>query len=446
MQLPADPSSWGRHGWWLLVLLLVGCSRTPTLDDTYGRRRGTAGPSVNGTRVLADMFEQAGHRVSSWQRLSPKLDHDQVIVWFPDDMRPPGDEQRAYFEQWLMRQPGRTLVYVGRDYDAAIDYWRHMLSGAPADQATELRRRLALAQADQAVRRSGLPARQECAWFAWRHDRPLVRAGRLTGVWGRGLDASRAAVRLHTRLEPPGEGHGGASRAVKAGSPEPAVEEIDLFDDDQPDAEVLLGCEHGPLVIRLVSPYWHQSQLIIVANGSFLLNLPLVAHEHRKLAGRLINACGPAGRVVFLESQDGGPPLSDSDNPYPTGLEAFTVWPVNVVLLHLTALGLLVCFAMFPIFGRPRQLSAGAVSDFGKHVDALGQMLERTGDRAYAQQRLAFYHQLTRREAGPAVPAGTRSAPPAAAGGDSGLPGAEANRKQPPFPTEGGHSESPSVA
>ncbi len=34
-----------------------------------------------------------------------------------------------------------------------------------------------------------------------------------------------------------------------------------------------------------------------MANGSFLLNLPLVNHEHRKLAGKLIDAVGPPGKT-----------------------------------------------------------------------------------------------------------------------------------------------------
>ena len=76
----------------------------------------------------------------------------------------------------------------------------------------------------------------------------------------------------------------------------------------------------------LVSREWFdESQLIVVANGSFLLNLPLVNHEHRKLAGKLIDAVGPPGQtVVFLESFAGGPPISDDPSGgMPTGAEIF---------------------------------------------------------------------------------------------------------------------------
>ncbi len=64
--------------------------------------------------------------------------------------------------------------------------------------------------------------------------------------------------------------------------------------------EALLDSDEGLILGRLDIG---QSQLLVVANGSFLLNAMLVNHEHRKLAGKLVDAIGPGGRdVVFLES------------------------------------------------------------------------------------------------------------------------------------------------
>ncbi len=146
---------------------------------------------------------------------------------------------------------------------------------------------------------------------------------------------------------------------------------------------------------RFWRSYWDDSQILVVANGSWLLNLPLVEHEHRRLAGRLIDSCGPPGRVCFLESGPGGPRISESDKNLPLLVRAFTVWPLSVVLLHLTLVGILFCFCVFPIFGRPRNLPVETVSDFGKHVAAVGELLERRADAEHAQQRIQQYHQLT---------------------------------------------------
>ncbi len=83
----------------MVALLLVGCSKTTSIDDTYGRRRAAdGGNSVNGTRVLARMFEEAGNRVSTARRLSDRLDDADVIVWAPDDFEPPTVEQREFLE------------------------------------------------------------------------------------------------------------------------------------------------------------------------------------------------------------------------------------------------------------------------------------------------------------------------------------------------------------
>jgi hypothetical protein len=137
------------------------------------------------------------------------------------------------------------------------------------------------------------------------------------------------------------------------------------------------------------------NQLIVITNGSFLLNLQLVNHEHRKLAAHLIDELPESARVVFLESGPGGPPIRDAEpapRP-PNGLEVFAIWPLGAVLLHVAALGLVFCFAKLPIFGVPRDPREVSLSDFGKHISAFGELLHLTRDRSYAQARLDHYHQ-----------------------------------------------------
>ena len=125
--------------------------------------------------------------------------------------------------------------------------------------------------------------------------------------------------------------------------------------------------------------------------------------EHRKLAGRLITACGEPRKVAFLESGPGGPPILEEEpgTGLPTGLEALIIWPIGCILMHFAVVGILYCFAGFPIFGRPQKLPADSVADFGKHIDALGELLQRTGDPGYASERLAHYQQTVRGETAP---------------------------------------------
>jgi hypothetical protein len=71
-------------------------------------------------------------------------------------------------------------------------------------------------------------------------------------------------------------------------------------------------------------------------------------------------------------------------------------------------LGFLACVALFPVFGHPRELSSQSSTDFGQHVEALGELLEQTGDRAYAEQRLRTYHEHVRRDSGSAPTKATK--------------------------------------
>jgi len=395
-----------------LALLCVGIGCTPTdVASTYGKRRGSeGGPSVNGTAVLAGMFEEAGHRVSSWSRLSPKLEECQTIVWFPDDFAPPTVEQRDFLEWWLSRNTGRTVVYVGRDFDAASVYWRQVLPGAPPEQKLEVMRREATARAAHDAARNRMPDADLAEWFTVHRDEPYRKVDSLTGPWSAQVDAAKTDIELAGRLELPSEP-----------DIELWVNRADNYWDGRPVFTPLLESGNDAIVYSVSFDEWSDSKIIVVNNGSFLLNLPLVNHEHRKLASHLVSDCGE-GRVVFLESGWGGPTVYDEEpgTKFPTGFEVFTVWPLGFIVMHLTVLGILCCIAIFPIFGKPKTAPGSASSritsasgiagsevaatvvraDFGKHIDALGELLELTEDRQYARERVSYYHEHVSRDSG----------------------------------------------
>ena len=353
----------------LVVLLLSGCSSD--LDTAYGQRQGFgASKSVNGTAVLSELFQQAGHRVFSWSVLSPCLETQaDCIVWFPNDFEPPTKEVRKWLEKWLGARAGRTLIYVGRDFDAARWYWKRVLPSAPPEQKTLLQERLTEAeqafefrrQSKSKTEKAEKPKRGE--WFAI-DDRAKPRqvhtldAG---SIWRRGIDASRLEIELNSRMILPKW------------------------------TKTLLASNSDAIVGR---EEIGKGQLILVANGSFLLNLPLVNHEHRKLAGKLIDMVGPAGKtVVFLESYAGGPLIRDADPAAndSSGLEIFNSWPTNWILLHLAVLGIVFCFSRWPIFGLAHEKPSVSEADFGRHIDALAEMLERSHDTSYAMERVVNF-------------------------------------------------------
>ena len=268
----------------LALLFIVGCGSSTDVNVMYGRRRGGGARSVNGTAVLSEMFQQAGFRVSSWRRLSPKLQNDQVIVWVPDHFEAPPDDVVEYLESWLSTEPGRTLVYVARDYTAATDFWQQVMDTAPPEQKIEIRRKLAQIESDHIAAKNRAFAQDDkamqCEWFSLEDDvRRELTGDALKGPWSDGIDSDRINIKLLTN--------------VKLPTPE-----------DQPslDVRTLLESSQGVVAAELSRSYWRGSKIIVVANGSWLLNLPLVNAEHRVLASMLIDECGSPSRVCFLES------------------------------------------------------------------------------------------------------------------------------------------------
>ena len=374
----------------LAVLACAGCENG--IDTHYGRRSGMiGGDSVNGTAVLARMFEAAGHRVKTATRLSPRLyETADCIVWVPDDFTPPKPDVRAWFAGWWRHGSERTLIYIGRDFDAAPLYWKSVKKSAAADDLPEIERRVAMNEERFLTARGGMPEDEDCDWFVCRGKRQHRTVTTLEGAanWVTDVDAKRLEIELNGRLVPP---HG-----------------ADVLLESQGDVLVsrqYMGDANEWVFKFLEDPSAKPTggSFILVANGSFLLNLPLVNHEHRKLAGRLIQEIGSKPReVVFLESGPGGPPVWETEpvEHSPTGLQILAVWPFNAVFLQLGALGLIFCYSRLPIFGRPRPLAAGQLADFGRHVAALASLLGRTRDAKFAAERVAHYQEVVRREPG----------------------------------------------
>lgn len=362
---PHHHPRWPLAGVLLAAGLLVGCEAP--VETSYGRRSQIlGGQSVNGTSVLAHMFQQAGHKVHSWSVLSPAVHRADVVVWFPDRFRTPRPEARQWLNRWLSKVGGRRkLIFVGRDYDAAAPYWSRVRVLARDEyQKDFISDRLLDAEQAFRSRWSRLPDSESGGWFSLRRFDDEQSVETLAGPWADHIEPERADLRLRSEMDPAGE------------------------------VETLLESDGRTIICRRSVG---DGQLLLVANGSFLLNLALINHEHRKLAGRLIDAVGPAGQnVLFLESGPDGVEIHTEDPGVrmKTGLEIFSVWPINYVVLHLAVFGAAYCFSRFPLFGRPRDPPQPETITFGSHIDALGELLRKSQDYDYAHQAMSRYRKL----------------------------------------------------
>ena len=104
----------------LVVVLAAGCDRNP--ETRYGTVRGE---SLNGVSAFVQMLRDAGHSTATRRTLAERMvgRHDVAVV-FAAGFGPPEDDARELLGRFLAADGEQTVVYVVRDSDAAIDYWR----------------------------------------------------------------------------------------------------------------------------------------------------------------------------------------------------------------------------------------------------------------------------------------------------------------------------------
>jgi hypothetical protein len=350
------------------------------VDSGYGRRRGSDYiESVNGTGALMEMFRVRGHSVSTWNRLSPRIDDFDTIVWMPDDFHAPAPDAVDRLERWLDEGYNRTLIYVGRDFDAELRYWELMRATASAEDCPSIDRRIALARLELARRRSEVSGIQTCDWFDLDYTQSPRQVTTLSGDWAPQINASQADLWVNARMIPKTKQYRG-----------------------EPLHDLLSSNGDSIASMRFDEFSYNEAKLIVVTNGSFLLNVPLVNHEHRELAGLLIDQCQPGSKVLFLESDEHGIQVQDREESGGANRlhEWMNVWPLNFFVFHFFLIGIIFFFTYLPIFGRPKEPPADNISDFGKHIESLGQLVRKSGDQSYALSRIEYYQEHVKRDSG----------------------------------------------
>ena len=343
---------------------ITGCDPRPTTVQTgYGRLTGSGyRTSVNGTRVFADMLESYGIKIDKHTRLTPRIDRYGTIVFFPEDRAAPSQEAVDRIETWLSDGYSRTFVYVGRDFDAEIDYWQTMLDNPDESLKAHARRRLArsmLAQDQARLARneignamigSGQQASTDCDWFRSTQfaDRS---AASLDGPLARGVDLNTSHIPYHTLLSP------NTSR--------------------QGDIEQLLTVDGEVFAFTIRRKEWNDGKIIVISNAAFLLNYPLINLGNREMAGNLIDQLQYSNEVLFLESGS-DVQISNSDYENHNRWAWITKPPLKYIVPQFLFWGILFCFVFFPIFGRPRHCARKSSTNFKHHVSAMGRLLLRT--------------------------------------------------------------------
>jgi len=309
------------------------------------------------------MLRNDGHEVRAAIRLTDELaDWAEGIVRFAPYPGPPPREEADWYREWLAREPDRWVIYVVGDFDATAEYWREILAQLPSTADPE-RRLEAEEERDRAAEwaEHRPPKAKESGdskvWFkvetAWNPPRVLKK---LSGPWATGIDASAAGLTTHEPLQKSG-------------------------------GRVLLMGDDQPFVLeKTVAGY---GRLLVIANGSFLLNEPLVNSARRPLAESVVEWAGDDGRPIALVEGSfvmGGPQGPPSLWDLVKRLTALR-W----VAIQLSLAGLLAALARAPRLGRPKPDPASDADQPAAHARALGALLARTGSAHEAHDLLDRY-------------------------------------------------------
>jgi hypothetical protein len=417
--------------WWIVGLgLSLGCGgRTGPTSAEYGVSSGPqAKQSISGLSVLRSYCDLGDFKTVRLGGLAKRASKVDVIIWAPDDYRVPSKEALDWFEAWLANRPNRRLVFLGRDAEPGLRYWNRQMELRGNEPDLKWRSRLALEESHLADQQHLGPTREYGRWFVFDNHRPPTTLVRLQGPW---VDQSAAdgptpsvatQIQVGQRIVPIDQYDPVDLDALEKQHPVPKNPTLPRAmrnfgsdtrprwsdDKDGSDAysiQTLLEDQAGEAFAFQVShPDWrHQdanpSRIIVVGSSLPFLNLGLIDPVHQRMAARLVAQFPSGGRIGFLES-DSSPRISETDEEFAgvKGFEMLTVWPINLVTLHAALVGIVVLAALFPIFGRPRQIPARSTQDFGQHVDALGDLLYLTRDRTFAFQTIAEYFRNVRNE------------------------------------------------
>jgi Domain of unknown function (DUF4129) len=374
----------------LLVLAgMLGCSDTNQWPlDNYGGSNAYDRKSVSGLTVFRELCEQRNHKTVEMISLSERSHQFDMIVWAPKDFRVPNDEEIEWFDDWLSNNPNRKLIWVGRDYSPASHYWRKAAeSSSPEDRRTfRLQEAYAVSEFESFRLRSATSLK--CPWFEQQlGDDVGFRVEKFKGPWAydADIDIGQSDIVLRGKLMPMQE----PSTNLSTSKP----------DADVPHIQTLLASSDGsPIVSSISRQRWKDSKLILVANGSVLMNEALANRSNHYVAERLVDQSSPKGRIGFLSNFGDTRIRLPWEEQEPKGFEWLRVWPLSLIAIQGLFVGLVALLAMLPIFGRPQRLPSPSTTDFGKHIEALGDLLARTRDRNYALQRIADYFRDVRRD------------------------------------------------
>lgn len=155
------------------------------------------------------------------------------------------------------------------------------------------------------------------------------------------------------------------------------------------ETETLLSLDGEPFVVRRKVG---ESRFIALSSAAPLLNFSLLDPTNRVLAARLTDEFNPKGRTFVFVGSDFNIAEEEPEEEEPISPFSLSrLTPFSVLIWHLIALATLIVCWRFPIFGRPKRSVRERTNDFGKHVDAVAFLLERSDARRWSRKQIETF-------------------------------------------------------
>ncbi len=361
---------------YLILILLLACTGCNQLETDYAAYRGK---SINGVQVFIDLIRSEGHQVDPWPALGEHLYNDyDIVIIFHDEFSAPSPEAIEYIEDLIDWSDTTNFLFVGRDFDITSHYWRTVSSQlAQKNDSKQAERTSQLASEAVNILTATLSESYEIKIESefyegkfFEFELPETKIREISEVLMRVPDDPDESERttlpcrweLYRKLVPPKE------------------------------AEVLWQtAEQEPLLILLDTEGY---RLFALGSAYPLLNGALIDPGNQKVALELIRQLEPTGRIAVVTGSGVFDPEAED-----AGMWRFLkVFPHPWIAGHLLFFLGLFCLSRLPIFGRPRIEIFKDLKRFGAHVEALGDLMRRTGKTKFAKKRILEWK--NRRSAG----------------------------------------------
>ncbi len=377
----ASSRRWSRTGVLLILgslgVIAVGC--TPDLETRYGH---VSGESVNGTGVFARLLQSRGHQVRSSWRLNDEVGSwADVIVRFATAPGVIDAEEAAWYQFWLEGESNRLLIYVCRDVELEHEYWTEVLENIPRDADPDLIQSIERKQRETANWAASLPTPSDdpadrMTWFGTEGGTRTKTCATLGGPWAFGVDPTAAALPRRQSLRVNFGNQ--ADYVLLRGDGEPLV--LNWILEEDADDYTLDESEY--------------SEILIIANGAFLLNAGMVNPERRLIATHLLDTIrDPSRKIAFVE----GEAILINLPQAPDLWERIQRLPMlSLVEAHFLVIAIIAVLARAVTFGRPKPGPSSAADRPAAHASALGYLLSRTRETEAARIILSGYQRWRR--------------------------------------------------